>query len=62
MAGMKTTAEIAELLGENVNRVRRIINYHSVEPSARASTIKLFDDVKVERIRGLMFNMRIQRT
>ncbi len=61
MADLKTTKEIATMLGEQLRRVRHIINYHEIEPTDRASTIKLFDAAKVARIKELVSGMRIQK-
>ena len=47
-------------LGEKVGRVRSVINYREIEPTAYASTIKLFDAAKVDLIKSYLYNLQIR--
>ena len=60
MSNLKTTKEVAVFLGEKVGRVRSVINYREIAPTAYASTIKLFDAAKVDLIKSYLYNLQIR--
>jgi len=60
MSELMTVSEIAKELHERVYRVRYVIDYYQITPTARAANIRLFNAAQVVVIKDRLFNLQIQ--